>query len=250
MPDLDAIRTDAETDFAAALADLDERHREILRDAIERYGRVQDIPEHIWRGIQFDLEEQAAAILLAIILLGDDWTTSEMADQGVRRRSLSPQQMAGYSIDAASRASDMAAAATETLRNRLARKVEDMRISGPGNVGNLTPTGIKKALDEVFTDQRRETIATDQTTQGLSAGQLGARDRMGGDGASTTTGQAVSIELYWVTERDDKVCPRCAPLHDQPESVWSKVFPKGPGPEAHPNCRCSLRPVVVVQGAA
>lgn len=244
---LDAIRTEAETDFASALEHLDKRHREILRDALERYGRVQDIPEHIWRGIQFDIEERAAAVILAIIILGDDWTTSAIEDQGGRQRRLTLPQQASYAAAATIQASEMAAAATDSLRRRLARSVEDMRISGPGNIGNLTPSGIEKALDDVLNDQRRETLAIDQTTQGLSYGQMGARDRAG-DGASTA-GQATSIELYWVTERDDRVCERCSPLHDKPESVWGLVFPEGPGPAAHPNCRCSLRPVVVVQTA-
>jgi hypothetical protein len=211
---------------------------------------VQDIPEIVWKEIQFDIENETAAAILLLIIAADDWTTTEIQGQGVRSRKLTSQQLGSYAMDAAERASDMAASTTNTLRDRLTRKVEDMRISGPGKVGNLTPTGIDKALDEVLTDQRRETLAVDQTTQGLSRGQMGARDRAGGDGASTTAGQSVEIELYWVTERDDKVCPRCSPLHDKPESVWGRVFPSGPGSSAHPNCRCSLRPVVVVQRAA
>lgn len=246
MLSLDSIRSAAESDLEAALARLDSKHKEILRAAIKKHGRVQDIPESVWAGIQEDIESEIAALLLLLIAMGDDWTSQEIANQGLRRRPLTSQQLAGYSLDAARRAQGTAAQSTNTLRDRLARKIEDMRISGPGNVGNLTPTGIDKALDEVLTQQRRETIATDQTTAGLSAGQRGAAQRIGGDGADTVAGQKVSIELVWRTERDDRVCPRCSPLEGTREDVWGRVFPNGPGPESHPNCRCYLEPQVVV----
>jgi hypothetical protein len=106
---------------------------------------------------------------------------------------------------------------------------------------------MQRAINDVLTDERRQGIATDSTTKAFSDGQKAARDRLGGDEAITDAGQRVTIELYWVTEKDNRVCPTCKPYHDTPEAVWGQAFPDGPGPQVHPNCRCSLRPVVVVQ---
>lgn len=247
MLNLDSIRATAEADLQTALEQLDRKHRETLHAAIKEHGRVQDIPESVWEQIELSITEETAAVILLAIILADDWTSGEIAQQGMPRRSLTDKQKLGYFRDASRRSGELAISTTSSLRDKLARKVEDSRISGPGGLGELTDDGIDQALDDVFTPQRRETLAADQTTSGLSAGQRGAKERiMGGDGADTVAGQNVNVELYWSTERDDRVCPRCSPLHDQPESVWGRVFPNGPGPEAHPNCRCSLRPVVVV----
>lgn len=246
MPTLDDLRTAQESQLEELLARLDRRHRAMLRAAIERYGRVQDIPQEVWDRIRADMEsEEVAALILLAIAAADEWTTGEISRQGVRTRGYGQAGFAGYAMDAARRTQAMAAQTTDTLRDRLARKVEDMRTAGPGRVGDLTDEGIERALDDVLTTERRRTIAIDQTTSGFSVGQRGARERIaGGDGATLDTGQRVAIELIWRTELDDRVCPRCSPLEGQPEEVWSRVFPDGPGPEAHPNCRCSLQPQV------
>ena len=248
MTTLDEIRSQAERDLQGLLADLDAQHRELLRDALRQYERVQDIPENIWNAIKQNIEESATFALLALMIAADGWTTQEIDRQGVARKALTPEQLAGYSLDAARRARAMADTTTETLRDRLKRKVEDMRTSGPGDVGDLNDDGIEQALDETLTKERQAGIATDETTQGISRGQKVARDRrIGGDGAATNDqGQSVGVVLYWAAELDNRTCPRCRPLDGQPEEVWSRVFPNGPGPEAHPNCRCSLRPVVIV----
>ena len=50
----------------------------------------------------------------------------------------------------------------------------------------------------------------------------------------------IRIELRWVTSDDERVCPECGPLHQQPQAIWKRVFPKGT--PAHVQCRCELRP--------
>ena len=247
MPTLDDLRTASEAKLEKLLARMDRRHKAMLRAAIEQYGRVQDIPQSVWDEIRADMEneEVAAAVLLAIII-GDEWTTDELKRQQVQGRNFTRRQLQSYALTAARQTQEVAAQTVDTLKQRLGRKIEDSKTVGPGGVGELTSQGIDDTLEDVFSDERRGTIATDHTTRGLSAGQLGASARAGGDGAQTTAGQRVQIQMVWVTERDYKVCPRCSPLHDQPEAVWGQVFPNGPGPDAHPNCRCSLRPVVVV----
>jgi hypothetical protein len=266
MPTLDDLREKQEAVLEAYLASLSRRHREMLRDALRTHGSVANIPQSVWDTIEADMrDEQIALLLFLAIFAADQWTTEELERQGVST-TYPAMRDASYDREARRRAREMAARTTRSIRDRLERKVQDAQISGPGEIGELTDRGIDEALDDVFkakkkpaptpddpyaqreTFEHAEGIATDETTGGFSQGQRGAKQRIeGSDGASTTAGQKVTLELYWVTERDDRVCPRCAPLHDKPESVWGRVFPNGPGPEAHPNCRCSLRPVVVVE---
>lgn len=242
MPTLDAIRDAGEREIEAVLKQLDNRHKDLLRGAVKQYG-IHNIPDEIWQEVQRNTEDQIAVAIVLLLMMGDDWTTSELEDQGVTRTRLSNNQLASYRRIAATQASGMAELTTTTLRNRLQRKLEDEALKSRGGIGGLTEKGIEDVLDDVFTQQRRDTLSIDTTTQALTFGQRGAAERATeGDGASTTPPTNITIELVWRTERDNLVCPRCAPLEGQPESVWGQVFPSGPGPTAHPNCRCFLEP--------
>lgn len=258
MPDLEAIRSQAELKYAETLRQLDARHREQLRAALREFGSVDAIPPDVWQGIVDDMAKEQAAFLLLLMLNSHDWTVGEVAKQGGPRLTVGPEQLVGgYSLTAAGRAAQTALQTTETLRDRLRRSLEDARLGDGtqqttaaepgappardmGDLGDLTDDGIDKALDDVLTPARREGIAADATTTGITAGQQGAKDRYYEPGA----GGSVEIDMVWVTERDRLVCPRCAPLNGTTEDVWGKVFPDGPGPQVHPNCRCSLRPQV------
>lgn len=248
MGTLDAIRNAGETDLERRLENLDRRHRALLRTEIERAGRVQDVPQAVWDQIQRDIEEETTAAIMLLILAADEWTTDEIAGLDVTTTTRTRRQDATYSLAAARHTMGTAAATTETLRDRLARKIEDAKATGPGDVGTLTGEGIEAALDDVMTDARRKGIATDMTTSSLSLGQRGAKVRTAGDDGATEDGdgQKVTIGLRWNTEQDNRVCPRCSPLEGTTEEVWGLIFPDGPGPDAHPNCRCSLSPVAVV----
>lgn len=250
MATLDQIRTAGETKIARLLADSDAGARGLLADALRKYGRVQDIPDDVWQQIRdhyADNDRLAAAILL-LFVASDDWTTDRLAGMGVQVTDGTP--MAGYAIKAA-RQTQSLASTVDTLKDRIGRRIEDSRLTGPGETGELTDEGIDAALDDVFTASRRETIATNQTTGAITGGQVGARNRhVGDDGAAETIdGTKMTVALIWKTERDNLVCPRCSPLEGQPEEVWSLVFPEGPGEDAHPNCRCELMPTPVLAGA-
>lgn len=239
MPTLDDLRTEAEAKLEKILARLDERHKAQLRAAIKEHG--WNVPDSVWQEIQQDQanEELAAAILL-LMTSSDEWTTDELGRQGVRSRGYSRREFIGYGFEAQRRVQDMAAGSTDAIRSRLRRRLQDEALSGRGGIGEITDGGIDDVLDAIFTDQRREARSIDQTTGGFTHGQRGAAGRAGGG-----TGIGHTIALLWRTERDNLVCPRCAPLEGQPEEVWSLVFPEGPGRDAHPNCRCWLEPKVV-----
>lgn len=238
MPTLDAIRSAGERELERLLSDLDARQRAQVREAIRQYGRVQDVPEQFWDRIRREVEEETVAALYLLMLSADSWTTGEIARQGAGVAVANARDSAGYALDAGRRAQNMAAQTTDTLRNRLARKVEDGLVSPAGGVGTLTDADLNAALEDTFSQARRDAIAANETTGSLSKGQIGAADR---------ARETVTVEMRWKTEQDDRVCPRCSPLEEQPEEVWSLVFPDGPGEGSHVACRCWLRAVVVVE---
>jgi len=249
MPTLADIRIRGEADVQKRLEQLDERHRAMVRAAIKQYGRVEHIPEAVWQEIERDMDRELTAALVLLLIAADDWSMGRLDDQGVRTPALDDPTELRYAALAARRAIAMSSSAATALGNRLERKTSDSRLTGPGEVGDLTEQGIDEVLAEVFSDSRRAGIATDATTRGISDGQIGARDRaVGGDGAATEDGQPMTISLIWRTHPERSKtgpCPKCTPLNGQPEKVWSQVFPEGPGDEAHPNCVCTLDLVAV-----
>lgn len=250
---LEQIRDEREAELAALLKRLDDRHRLLLRDAIRRYGSVRDIPESVWDDIRNDYLEQvddenrtAAAILLLLMMDSDGFSVAEIESQGVRGVGITPTQLTGYSRDSAAQVDRIARQVVDTTRRRITRKVQDKALGPSGGLGTVTDEGIEEALNEVLTADRREAIAIDLSTGASTTGQRGAADRIeaaGGDGASASD-RPFTIDSLWITEGDNIVCPRCAPLHMQTEEVWGRVFPEGPGDDAHSRCRCKLRHVV------
>lgn len=96
---------------------------------------------------------------------------------------------------------------------------------------------LNEALRQMYSPSRASVIAATETTRAFASGQMQVY-------------QAEGIERWqWSTNRDDLVCPVCAPLNN-------KVVPIGKPfavdqeqgeitqPPAHPNCRCWVKPVV------
>jgi hypothetical protein len=83
--------------------------------------------------------------------------------------------------------------------------------------------------------ERLLNISISEVTNAVSGGEFSAADRF-----TRTTG--LTATAHWYTERDEKVCKICAPLHGQPFEVWAGRFPNGP--TAHVRCRCYLTWVV------
>lgn len=245
MTDLEDIRRDGEEAIFALMQSLDERHREILRDALRRYGSVENIPLSVWGQIEEDTESELAALALLLMISGYGYTASELGEQGVRVRTPGASDLSRMGLQAARQAQNAAVNSGVSLQKRITYQLEQARLDqNLGKVGDLTHEGIDKALQDALDEARRKQIAIDQTTEAITKGQQEAAD---GAGTTNAAGQKVTVEMRWQTERDSRVCPRCSPLHETPEEVWSKVFYDGPGVAAHPNCRCWLRAVVVVE---
>lgn len=239
MTGLDEIRSAGEEHLAEIMRSLDERHRDMLREAIKRYGRIQDVPESVWRRIVEDTQRETVTALYLLMLAADGWMIGQIQSQSNRLKA-GPVDERGYKIIATGRSAALATQRMRTTRDRLARTIEDKMLDrSRGGLGELTDESIDDAIDDVLTPERRSTAATNETTGSMSAGQIGGRDRFAPGNLRDT-----AIDLIWRTERDNLVCPRCSPLEGSTEDVWGRVFPDGPGEQAHPNCRCELEPRV------
>lgn len=95
-------------------------------------------------------------------------------------------------------------------------------------VAGMTAEEIEQLLRGAFGDPRYEAIAISETTTGLSNGARVYQALLAAMGI-------ISLRT-WITQRDERVCPICGPLHEKKVSVWGDQFPFGP--PAHPRCRC------------
>jgi hypothetical protein len=92
-----------------------------------------------------------------------------------------------------------------------------------------TLTAAQSALAVLSSLNRIETIAITETTRAASEGEEAAAGRI-------QIVRGMLLMPYWFTQRDERVCPVCGPLHDQPGTVWRHRFASGP--PAHVRCRC------------
>jgi hypothetical protein len=100
----------------------------------------------------------------------------------------------------------------------------------------ITRDQIEEMLEPAFSKSRAALIAITLITVAASL----AFDNYG----DLLKALGVRVEVYWETMEDEMVCEHiCAPLHNQPESVWAAQFPGGP--PAHGRCRCRRRFVLV-----
>jgi len=227
MPDI-ANRTQIEDSLSEVIAKLLARQRREFLPAVEaappeetdrRYGAVW-LPR--WRRLAEVLTIGLAIPLVDIHRIGRRGLDKSLglgldSDYG---DSLSMQ----WGVARAKAAADLITANTRKMFE--AANAKDL----PSDV---TRTEIlRAATDRVFSKDRADNIAITETTNAHSAGEFAARDM------SNQKGSGPSIFAHWQTAEDDKVCPICLPLNDQPEYLWVPKFPNGP--PAHNRCRCFL----------
>lgn len=116
----------------------------------------------------------------------------------------------------------------ETTRQAISSVVQQYA-STPG----MTVDDVARLLEPTFGKRRAANIATTEITRAYSQAAQIAQQQMAAHGLQTV--------LQWVTWRDDRVCPICAPLHGRTD--YQSEFPYGP--PAHVNCRCWLANVRV-----
>jgi SPP1 gp7 family putative phage head morphogenesis protein len=87
---------------------------------------------------------------------------------------------------------------------------------------------------------RAETIARTEVIRAQSEGRRLQWERQVSEGRL----QGDEWEQEWLTARDERTCPICAPMHGQRTPIGG-MFESGVGPvlspPVHPNCRCTVR---------
>ena len=110
----------------------------------------------------------------------------------------------------------------------------------------LTIGDLRERLASLLGPVRADLIASTEITRAAVEGELALVRELGNQGAELTA--------FWITERDERVCPICSPLDGLAESPEGGFAPGGgmgiPSPPAHPRCRCWLNHVFVGQTAA
>ena len=86
---------------------------------------------------------------------------------------------------------------------------------------------LERALSSLFSPVRAEMIAITEITRAASQGELALADELNKMGITMIT--------TWSTNRDELVCPLCAPLNGKARGDgWNDPPPR------HPRCRCWL----------
>lgn len=167
-----------------------------------------------------------ALLLLALVGAATASTMQRAAALGVE-----------LSIDAVNRAASQWASSysfsqVRGINETTARAISDA-VSAYTRNPAMTVDDVAKLLEPTFGPARARMIATTEVTRAYSQAATITQEQLAGQGVQTVT--------QWVTWRDDRVCPICAPLHNRFD--YQAEFPYGP--PAHVSCRCWLAVVRV-----
>lgn len=202
--------------------------------------------------VQGVLEDELAAVFLVVFLMMLD-------DEDLQ--SVTPLGQALGQAWASAHARVLTTRLIENIRRDLAMGRAVLTIFDDNRIETIAATEVTRAITAAETEARRENARKRRdaydTASAPQEGQLSRRERAPGSkkqadpgrgmekgefqGAWTTTGPldvGDGLTPVWITERDERVCPICAPLDGQPADAWRDGFPFGP--PAHPKCRCHL----------
>lgn len=109
----------------------------------------------------------------------------------------------------------------QTVRDTVARMASNQ----------ITREEGQSILESLFGPRRAKVIADTELTTAFQRASDMLQEEAQEAGMDT--------EEIWYTAEDEKVCPVCGPLDQQPESIWRNTQPGGP--PAHIGCRCRTR---------
>lgn len=225
-------RTAKEKRLAALIRRVYGRHRQELIEALGEPPNIDNVSDKLLRKIEDDLTNEAKKVLVILWLLA----ANDMVDQfGYSPSSTwAAKQARKYADKAAKR---MAGSMVDTLADRMdsasAKAAEDLAAGRPWK-SNLADS-VREAMQS-----QSESAAVTETTAAHATAETEYAKRHN-RWAETEAGQEVEtkkIVAYWQTEEDERVCPICRPLDNQPEKIWLHVYPHGP--PGHVRCRCWL----------
>jgi SPP1 gp7 family putative phage head morphogenesis protein len=229
---------DLPTDLAANIAALKARaDQEPSRDpedelaaalAGEMGPYMQEVAEQIVNGKQPDTRNMDDRILVLLLLALIGAATANTLQRG---RALG----VGLSIDEVNRAAsqwaqDYSYNLVRGINDTTRQAIRDAVLRYTTTPG-MTVDDVTKLLEPTFGKQRASTIATTEITRAYSQAAHITQSQLADKG--------VIVKQRWVTWRDDRVCPICAPLHNSFDWDVQFIF----GPPAHVNCRCWLESV-------
>lgn len=242
MPDaIEQLRTAAEADLTAVLRRLNQEGRKRINAALSQYGTVQAIPQAIWEQLAREVDEDAAAIML-LLMLGSYERTQRAVGASPTETELSIAQERARPV-AAAMGRQVVRDYLDGAKASIAQKMA--AVDDAVGAAVVATDKVKATVDEVLDDDRLERTVSTSTTRGMTVGQVSA-------GEDESRRRGVAIDYKWRTERDSRVCPVCSPLDGQPSTKWESILSGKQtaatiqqvlsGPPAHPNCRCKLEP--------
>lgn len=225
MPDI-PNRLDEEAALAAILSAMFARHQDELTEWLEaNAGRARRLPPGLLAAFRNDVAEAVQTTIAGV--------HSEAAQR------IAEQLGYGVSTDEAvaradQYARDRAAEIGTAIAERLDTQTQEaLALAATVTVGLVASEEaralVTRALETVTGAGRAETIAATEVTTANTAGELARVDDV-----ERRTGMA--IMAVWVTERDDRVCPRCEAMDGAPRQAWKGDAEHGP--PLHPSCRC------------
>ena len=177
--------------------------------------------------------ELKATVEIALGEVGVEGFTKALEEAGVDIEA-SGDVFALANPRATSYAAERAAALITELEEgtrTLIRKTIATAIAEQWSVNELADALSK---DYAFSPQRAATIASTEMNDALTQSQLAAWKESG-----------VVVAKRWLLSNDEGVCPICTANADEGRVELAKSFASGDdGPPAHPNCRCSVAPIV------
>lgn len=211
MPDL-PNRDDWERKLARLMGRFFQGRLSALIEALGDPPNLNNVSQAWWDSLE-DIEIELVDVLEAIYLdsakmlldtqrIGTNWAL-------VNANAVRWAKQYGY---------DLVKGINATTRNNLQEIIPGFFEESGRTIGDL-----RRTLSGTFGPVRAEMIAITETTRAASQGQLWLEDELRREGIATYR--------VWQTNRDEMVCPICAPLHN-------KRIEDGRLPPAHPRCRC------------
>lgn len=261
---IETIRNETESELRKLIDGLGPTHRRKLRDAIQVYGSARAIPANVWEEIKQDVDQQAASLLLLLVMgvYGAEYSRARRTLPADRKSHVAANLSDEQTETLRQQASQVAATAgrqvadeyVDSIRRRMATHIDDKA----EEINSLPPKErakvVKQTIDDAVGGDAAEATVVTNTTRGVTKAQNSAGDDIG-------RMASVQMTVVWKTERDAKVCPICRPLDGKTIDRWETVLEANRvppdsrtaimsqlGPPAHLNCRCSKQHVAMDRG--
>jgi hypothetical protein len=234
-------RDTLEADFARKISRLTNKKRKELEQLLGNPPDVTKVPPQFWADAERELNNEM--ILLLILIAASSYT--QHGGELVPPSAVSPfdrafEQSLGLSIDeplppepiirwAAENSGNVASEWSKHSQDILNSAQKDWTQTTIETGEHPTKGEIRDVTLRIFGPGRASRISVNETTRSQHFGSEHA--------IAMTVG--LSPDDIWKTSEDDRVCPICSPLDNQPRSYWWRFFPDGP-PDPHPLCRCYI----------